>query len=230
MRTLLLITTLLISLWSEATDAKEVLQKVRDTYSSRNISYNTEYKLYKGHKSNTVHTSYKGEVYSFEGNTYQKIDNSEFIYTKSYSLTINHDEKEIRLDKANQVFQSAIDFDALFSEYKELKLTEKDDSYSVVLYVSEYSSLPCSLIKLEVDKNNYQVRRVDIYYSYLQDFSQTFGKQDLEMAHLRIEFTSINMSPEERKEVFASSAYVIGKGKLAQPSKKYQNYVITDNR
>jgi hypothetical protein len=211
-------------------DVTSVLKKVQEVYGSGNMSYSTKYSLFKGHKSTVVHTSYEGEVYSYNKEIYQKIGPSEFIYGSDYFLHVSHEEKAMILGSAQQTMQQEVDLSQVLNECKSSELVEQGEYYKLTFRMKQMSGVPCSVILVYVNKKDYTLHRMDLYYNYFEDYSEEFGEKDMHQPHLKIEFTSMNLKPKERKDLFVRSNYLKEQNSALTPTGACLGYELIDQR
>lgn len=221
---------ILLSFSASAVDLNSVIKKVQTVYAEKNLSYTTKYSLFKGHKSTTVHSSYEGEIYSYGGLLYQKIGESEFLYGSDYFLQISHEEKAMLLGRSQKSMQQEVDFNQVLNECKSSEIEDKGDYYKIVFFMKANSGIPCSVVKIRVDKKSYTLQRMDLYYSYFEDYSEEFGKVDMHQPHIRIEFGEANFNPKERKQLFELSQYVKQTNSIYVPTGTCVGYELIDQR
>ncbi len=221
---------LLTTCFSYGADVQSVLQKVQEVYASGNMSYSTKYSLFKGHKSTKVHSSYEGEVYSYNDEIYQKIGPSEFIYGRDYFLHMSHEEKAMILGNAQKTMQQEVDLSSVLKECKSSELVEQGDYYKLIFRMNQTSGVPCSVILVYVNKSKYTLHRMDLYYSYFEDYSESFGTKDMHQPHLKIEFSSMDLKPKERKSLFVRSNYLEQENSELSPTGKCLGYELIDQR
>ncbi len=227
-KTALILIVFSLSAVVHGADLKGVLAKMKENQKS-NLSYSMTYQLFKGHKSAMLHSSYDGEVYSFDGNSYKRINHTEMISTNEFNVKIDKDEKVMVLS-ATAILEQEVDVDQALKECSKSVLIEKDDYYHLVFRFNTTSSIPCTAIKIRVDKKTYQVLQLDLFYSTFQDFSTNWKKQDLHQAHLKILFSNIKVSPKEHPEVFKQSTYLSVTNSILSPNGDYKGYELIDNR
>lgn len=214
--------------WSQ--DVNSILTKVNAAYSNKNVSYLTRYELFKGHKATKVHSFYTGEVLSYEGNIYQKIDKTEFVYTDGFSVKINSEEKVIVVSNGQTNVSRELDLDVAMKECLSSKIIDKGNYYSIEMSMKPESSIQCSVIQLRVDKVNYTLQQIDIYYSFLQDFSEIYSQQDLHQPHMKIKFTNMNVKASNKPILFSESSYFSLKNNVLVAVGNYKTYTLHDNR
>lgn len=225
---LFVVLALTVSAWSQ--DVHSVLTKVNETYSDKNVSYSTKYELFKGHKSNAVYSSYLGEVLSYASNVYQKIDKTEFIYTENFSVKINSQDKDLVVLAGKNNVNPELDLELALKECSSSKLEDKGSFYRIILSMKPESSLQCSVIKLEINKTNFTLNQIDIYYSFLQDFSAVYTQKDLNQPHMRIKFSNMNLDAISKAGLFSESSYYSVDENTIEPSGTYASYTLHDNR
>jgi len=230
MKRYLLLIVLFVSGFSWSQDLKTILAKVNAAYSGKNVSYDTRYELFKGHKSNEVHSFYQGKVVSSKGNTYQKVDKTEFVYTESFSVKINADEKALVVLPGQQNIRPELDLEVALRDCAESKVIDKGSFYRIILTMKAGSALQCSVIKLEIDKKKFTLNQIDIYYSFFQDFSATFSQTDMEQPHMRIKFSNVNLDASPKERLFLQKTYYSDEGSSLKPTGSYATYRLYDNR
>lgn len=226
----LLVISVFLSFSVKAVDLNTVMEKVKAVYSQKNMSYTTKYSLYKGHKSTTVHSSYEGEIYAYNSLLYQKIGKSEFLYGSDYFLHISHEEKAMVLGEPQKTMQQQVDLSQVLAECKNSEIIDKGDYYKIAFFMKTTSGIPCSVVKIRVDKKNYTLLRMDLYYSYFEDYSEEFGEVDMHQPHIKIEFGKVNFNPSERKELFELSQYLTQSNSVYTPTGTCKGYELIDQR
>lgn len=230
MRILTSIALVFLAFSSYATTVEEVLTKVKDAQSNtKELAYRSTYQLFKGHKSNEVHTSYEGYLYRKGKQVYQRIDDVEFIYGEDYYLHVSHREKAMMLDVQQKAIQVETDIQQLLAQCSEKELRDKEDYYEIVLWYKHAANSPFGVVKLRVEKESFSIRRMDLYYSHLQDFSVDYKQQDLQRPHLRILFDEVNPD-KETKGLFDFSKYLHKKQNKLIPAGSCSGYELIDNR
>ena len=230
MKALVLFIGLMLTGISWSQDVNTILTKVNTSYSNKNVSYSTRYELFKGHQSTNLHSFYVGEVVSHNGSVYQKIDKTEFVYTENFSVKINSDEKALVVLPGREKVSPELDLELALSDCASSKVIDKGSFYRIVLTMKPESSLQCSEIKLEVNKDNFTLNQIDIYYSFLQDFSTVFSQQDLNQPHMRIKFSNVNLEASGKDKLFSQTTYYsLNNGGLI-PAGNYAAYTLHDNR
>jgi hypothetical protein len=203
---------------------------VNATYTDKNVSYSTKYELYKGHKATKIHSFYTGEVLSQDGNVYQKIDKTEFIYTEDFSVKINSGEKALVVLAGQTNINPELNLELALKECSSSKLVDKGSYYSIEMTMNPMSSLQCSVIQLRVDKANFTLQQIDVYYSFLQDFSVVYTEQDLNQPHMKIKFTNMNLNASTKTGLFSQSSYYSIDNRTLKAIGKYATYTLHDNR
>lgn len=211
--------------------ADEVVSKLRDKYSNASrIEYRTVYELFKTHASSEIVSSYNGYVYREGKLMYQKIHNTEFVYGVDFSLKINADEKAIQLNKRPQALDLELNLDETLQQCVEKSVKEMDRYYSVTLTLKQTSSIPLSVMKLRIDKKDFSLLQLDLYYSNHQDFSTDYRVKDLNRPHLRIRFTDITFAPVDNRSLFKLERYIEKRKNYLSPATTYKEYTFIDTR
>lgn len=227
---LLLLMFCSISYTTYATDVKEIIAKMHNVYGDRSYSYRIKYKLYKGHTSKEVHSNQMGEVLVNKSFFYQRVDQTEFINGNGFYLKISNAERAMVLEQQKKENVLPVDIDAALKECSDHKIYDKEGYYVIWLYLKEYSQVPCSKIRMAIKKSDFTLRSLDLFYTYQQDFSENFGKQDLHQPHLRLEFDKINFTSSSDLNQFELKHYIRTYNSILSPKGKYEGFELFDNR
>lgn len=215
---------------AKASDVEEVMKKMHAVYKTKTLSFNTTYSLFKGHFNKEVHSSYTGEIFKSEEGTYQKIKNTEFVYGKDFTLQISHDEKAMVVSNAQEAFFGNVDFEEVMKKCRSNKIIEKEDIFIIIFQLNITSRIPYSTITLKIDRSNYTLKQLDLYYSSQEDFSTKFEEKDLHQPHLQIEFNDISFKPNMSSSLLMRSTYLKIKNSALITTDKYKDYKLIDNR
>jgi|SRR5690554_602033 len=218
------------SILANANDVETVLRKMHSVYNTNDISFKSTYTLFKGHFETKVHSSYKGYVYKKGTNVYQKINNTEFVYGVNYSLKINNDEKAMVLSGAQNAVFTNVDLKQVMKECKSSKIVEENGAFLITFYMNPFSEIPCTFITVKIDKSNYTLLGLDLYFSSYEDFSEDYESRLLVQPHLRISFNDIKLKPSIDNSLFDFSSYLTDKKSMLTASGKYSGYTVLDYR
>lgn len=212
-------------------DAKEILKKMGQVY-EKNSTYEfyMRYDLFKGEKGTKVETTYNGYFVKNKVNIYQKIDQTEFVVTPSFCVKISHSEKIVELMQGEEYKNQDIDFEKTIKECKEIKLEEKDKNYLITLILKANSQVPFSYVKVLVNKTNYHLVQLDMYYWQLEDFSKNPNKKDLQKPHVRVTYSKFSKKPAVKSTVFLFENYFKTVKNMLSPVGVIQSYELIDNR
>ena len=230
MRSVLFILFITVSFASFSADVKTVIEKMQSVYASKDMSYSATYRLYKGHSSTKVHSSYNGKIISKGENLYQKIKNTEFIYTSDFFLKISQEEKILAVDLPQKNNQLQVDVSAALKQCASKTIKEVNGDYIIELTLNNSAQLQCSKIVLKIASDNYVLKQLEIYYTYFEDFSTSYSTKDLHQPKLSIEFSSIVFNPTVDKKIFDLSKYVSNRNGSLSPTAAYTGYELIDYR
>lgn len=210
-------------------DVKTLLNKVQEKHKGR-LSSDIKYEIFKGHSSSVPSSSQIGFFVSRDGLAYQKINQSEFIYGKDFSLQISHREKIMVLSQASKLNYGNVDFALIEKESSSQKLEEKDGFYFITIILKATSVVPCSKIIYKINKKKYYLVQADFYYSVQEDFATKFNETDLHYPHLRISFSNIDITPNWNEELTNFSTYFSTVQNIIKPKGRLVNYRLIDQR
>lgn len=210
--------------------AKEVLQKMAAVYEkSSNYEVKQRYELFKGEKGSKVEYSYDGIFRKNKGNVYQKIDQTEFIVTNDFCLKISHSENIVELSKGDVYNNKDFDFEKTLKECKEVKLEETEKNYYLTLHLKQSSQVPYTRIELKINKSNFHLIQLDLYYWHQEDFSEDVKKKDMHTPHMRVYYLEFNRN-KIPSEIFEFTHYFEKKGHFIKLKGELEKYELIDQR
>ena len=231
MKAISILLCFLFSFTAQAIEVEELIQAIKTNYAlTKKLEYFSTYELYKGHRSEKVHSTYQGYVYRNEKQVYQKINNTELIYGNDFFLKINHKEKAIALDLAQININREVDLEEVLKNCESKTIEEKEDHYQIRLDYNTIASSPFSSVEIRIDEKTKNLIQMDLYYATMQDFSTHFQAPDLAQAHLKISFHKWNKHPKEDKSLFEFENYMATTNSMLSPTGKYKGYELVDNR
>lgn len=231
MKALFLFLSLFVSTVSFSMNVKELIGKMQKIYNDKSsMEYDCTYELFKDHKSDVVTESYKGFFYRNGSKVYQKIDETEFIYTNDFFLQISNSEKLIALSQPQKLISTPVDLDLALKSCSKTELEEKDGYFAVTLIIKNSSDLPFSVVKMRIDKKKYFLERLDVYYSDMSDFSEEFNKSDQQRPHLKITFTEPKLNPKQANYFELDRYFSKNSSGIMKLTTKYEGYQLIDNR
>lgn len=231
MKFIIVLACSLVSFVSFGLSPEEIIEKMNSNYMKADrLEYNTVYSLLKGHKSTQVVESYQGYVYRENKDLYQRIHNTEFIYGQDFFSKINHDEKrmELGVPRVNQNMEVS-DVVNLESCSK-VELFDKGSYYSIKMYYVFGAQSPFSAVMLRVNKKDFKLLQIDLFYASFQNFSKEALQQDNAQAHLKIEFSKMTTKPKSKSDLFELAHYVSKTKNILNPTGKYSGYKLIENQ
>ena len=209
------------ALWGQ--DVTTVLEQVRANYTStQRMEYTATYELFKA-GSEQKQSSYKGYVYKEGNRLYQKIDQTELVYTPDFSLKVNHKQQSMEVGRGEKMVYSGFDLDQVLGVCQSKSMTKQGKDYRVELVLNAGG---ISKIRLKVDAR-YLLQQVDVYYAVLQDFSTERGKTDMAVPHLKITMQDHSKNPAEQLERFTRSRYLVTREGNDIPAADFKGYAVT---
>jgi hypothetical protein len=231
MKAVFLLLAILVSFMSSSMTVKELIGNMQKIYNEKShMEYNCSYELFKNHKSDVVTENYKGFFYRDNSKVYQKIDEMEFVYTPEFFLQISNSEKLVALSQPQKLMSMPVDLDLALKNCSKTELEEKEGYYAVTLIIKNNSDLPFSVVKMRIDKKEYFLERLDVYYSDMSDFSEEFDKKDEQRPHLKITFDKPRMNPKQKKYFELNTYFSKNSSGIMKLVEKYDGYTLIDNR
>ena len=109
-------------------------------------------------------------------------------------------------------------------------MEESGGAFLIVLELRATSQIPFSTITLIIDKSNYSLKQLDLYYSSQEDFSTNFKEKDLHQPHLQIKFSDIEFNPNKNTDLLRRSTYLKIENSVLTTTDKYEGYKLIDYR
>lgn len=213
-----------------AMDAKEVLSNMQTAYAkAERLEYTSSYQLFKGHVGEDLAESYSAYVYKNNDQLYQKIGAVTTVYASAFMLQIDHEQKELLLNKMYKAPAVTMDLKTALSFCSETSCVLKNNVYEVILIIKPNASVPYEKMVLRIASADYKLLQMDLFYSSQQDFSET-EQQDLHQPHLRISFSDISFSAKKKDNYFDLSTYVSASNDTLVVNNPYTGYNLQDNR
>jgi len=231
MRTIIYI---LIIIWGCPLSAQishdTIFEKVRENYSSaKPIQFNTVYNLYKNYTTQSVNETYKGEYFkNQQGDTFIKINNTEYFLTKKISAQINRDEKIILVMGSDNLKKDGFNILQTLNLFNKGSLKDKKTHWEVELLGKQISQLPYSRIVIHISKD-YYIQKQIYYYSNGIDFSKDFSKPDIQAPRLEIICSKPNRNTISSK-IFDFSKYFTINGTSLKLSEASKDFSLIDQR
>ena len=230
MRTVYIVIFLMIINHAYSMDALDVIKRMQQVYTAEKLEYQCKYELFKGHESNVAHESYAGYIYRRHNYVYQKIGQTELVFSKGFSIRINHEEQAIALHEAQKAPPLDINTEQALKECSQVLVEDKGIYYEIKLLLKPLSTLPFSSISMQIRKKDYHLQQLDLYYSLVQDFSANSNKSDLQQPHMKVTFGELELSPVDRPELFAFNTYLKKEDNILIPADTCTGYELIDNR
>lgn len=209
--------------------ANEILKKMNAQFIiAKTMKFDSKYNLYKTHQSNKVYETYSGFfLKNAKNDIYMRIDKTEFINDKDYSLKINHKEKAMLIQEKTH-FSTVIDDVSKLWQFCEVSSLKDFKKYwEIILVPKKLSGLTYSKIILIVNKS-YLIDKEIFYYNTPMNFSKDYKNQDSDYPRLEVLYSNYSNNGDTSL-INTDSYFLINNGKVI-PRAKYKNYQVTDNR
>ena len=229
--TILLLIGFLLSMTTFGQSVSDVFKKLNTQYTnSKPLQYATKYSLYKDYQTKVVSQSYNGSFMKTATNVvYMKIDDTEFINGKQFSVKINHKEKAMDVSNKPGLSTAEFDMNKLLVLCKIVSYKDYKVYWEIVMTPGEYSGLTYSKIVLNINKN-FTIQKQVFYYNTEVNFSTDYKKQNLSMPRLEIVYSNYNNNPVDSSKMNVYSFFSISKNNKITATAKYKDYEVSDVR
>jgi hypothetical protein len=222
---------LTLSFVGSSAEVKDVIEKMQLNYASnKTFSMNAKYILYKKHDSGNVFQEYSGFIGNGPEGMYQKIDQTELISTKEFSIQVSHSDQKVyyALPKKHEAIA---DVSTAIKKASSSTIVEKNGVYIIEFSFENKLNIDLSHVRLKIDVKTFLLKSIDIYYSTQTDFSKDFFTTDYAQSHLRIEYSNYKKQNTTEKAKYALSTYVSkNKSNIISLVGNYKDYELIDIR
>lgn len=218
-------------------DFSKDIAKAYSAYKTERICFNIKYVLHESHKSDSRIISAKnGSYVKSKDKTLSKYDHLSTLTASNKIIVVDGDEKNIRIKKFNKdLYKEVPDFISQFKDFeKSISKTYllKSDDPNILCYSVELKKnglIPVSKYEIFIDKKNYYIVRMSLYYLNKLEKDDDYGIKGTEIPRLDILFSDFNDKKVFDESEFSDAYYYIkAKGKLL-PSVNYKNYVVKED-
>ena len=120
---------------------------------------------------------------------------------------------------------SDLDFEALLKRSASLELKTEEKNYVVLIWFPA-DAREFSLVKITLDKKEFELKKLDLYYATSTDFSKGITQPDYEQPHLRISYGDLSEKIKKDAGRYQLKTYLsAGKG-----DGLYKGYELIDKR
>ena len=230
----ILIICILVLLFSNKASGQDFNTIIKEVIAHNNkdtYHYNLHYKVFRGEKGQKVYEDYKGVMALKEGNFYQKIDVMETLQTSTFIVKLNHNDKQIRIDRGDAltpVNTLSLDLSTIDKLFDKGTVEDLGSVYKLELLSKKTSGSQYSKVFVHIDKQTKKMIKQVMFLRQLQDFSSsnTFPSNDqYDIARLEISIIDINDDIARKDELFKQERYftiVNNKIKLGNEFKNFE--------
>lgn len=221
---------LVVHFAGSAQDVNEVLKKMQAHFlDNPRLEYYSTYELFKG-SSEDLESRYSGYVYKENELLYQKINGTEFVFGKEFTLKINSEQRSIELENIRKFNYGELDLAETLKFCSEKKIKKKNGFYVIDLIMDVKLNTGLQKISLKINSEDYQMNQLDLYYSVLQEFSKSNGIKELDLPSMRVTIYNFSVNPKKNEAMFEFSTYLSKVQNAFFPQAMYEGYTFIDNR
>lgn len=209
---------------------KKWLEKIRDKYQHmESVDMLMQYQLYKGHNSNTMHSSYD-VIYKRNGNHfYQKIANYEVIVNEDYSITIHHENGLIIVSNPAKIELFDVNIENSLKQCQNIDISYSRKSVQVSMFMHQKSNLPFARIDVFANKNS-ELEKIVLYYSHQTNFSDSYFNPEYDKARLEIHYLSAKPQWKDQNNILNTETYFSVENMKIITTDLFKNYQVLDYR
>lgn len=218
--------------YAQSSDQKiaEILAKTKESYEKwDSYTLQSTYTLFQGQNSNRVDDSYEGFLVKNKEHYYSRIHNTEFVYSNTKMLKINHDQKRIQysiVDVKNTNPTQQMDIATYLVYYKDKKLEETEDQFICTLTTTAITPLPYGKVAFYIDKDSHQINKQVLYYLTKGAFKDQNGKEFYAVPRLEITFSELKSEISSHLDKLMLTNYVFMKKDGIRGKEKLASYEI----
>jgi hypothetical protein len=209
---------------------KEVIHKMKTVYENDEFQINSTYYVYKGHHADKPFSQYKGIYCKLKGVVYQKAGELEVLSNKDFTLSISNENKQMTLNPPSSLEFNNLDLDKILGFCEKTSIETDETYYKIILKFPSNTDLPFSAVYLHINKLNFELYKMNIFYSYQKDFAEIFSEVDMEFPRLRIVYEPLSGKVDSKQEFLNVNNYLLIKNNSITPTGDYINYELNDLR
>lgn len=214
----------------EAQDFDVIVQEMIEEHGKESYYFDLNYALYKGIDGSKVYEEYKGVMALKDNKFYQKIGAMESLQTSSFMVMLNHEDKEILINRSetNQPVNTlTLDLKTLHQLYDKGGLETTDKTYILELIPKQNAGSLFSRLWLHIDKKSKKYVKQVMLFSQLQDFSHfNDSSKDNQYDVGRLEISFLNDDREIEDKIFEESRYFQVTSNKIKLSKEFQGFEL----
>jgi len=211
----------------------EIIQGAQNYTANNDFKVAITYQLFKGVDGNNIIEEYKGMYAKNKDSYYSKIKNTEIVYTPTFYVKVNHDQKAMVFVN-NQVNKeqknSLVDLDAILKNFENIKIIDKGSYWQCEMVAIEYSQSPFSKIIMDINKKNYAIKKQVLYLTNMIDFSDNERtKAEYNIPKLILTYSNYSDLSTYDLGLFKKNKYTTSSNGKVAPATKYKDYEIIKN-
>ena len=187
------------------------------------------YTVYTDSISNIKKEELKGELIKNNEDYYFKMKETEFLFSPTYSLKVNHTQKAIVYAEQKNASENALNneapFIALINNYESKEVADKSESWECVL--SNPKSLSSySKIIFYISKRDYSIIKQIYFFSSSMEKQLNPNNLNTKKERFEIVQTSYTKSPKVEEKLFDLENYLNIKNNNYVPSEALKTYKV----
>lgn len=208
--------------------ATQILNKTIEAYKSKSdLSYNSNYSLFKDYKTKIAYEQYYGVVLRKKGVNYVKIKNTEFVSFSDYGLKINHDQKAVLMEKGKtEPKESPMSIEAYTKDFTAKLLPSDGNYYICELSPPKVSQIMLHKVLLYINKTDYSISKQVLYLVEQIETVGTKGKTEYSVPRLEISYSKREKNEARDNALLTKANYFTQKGGQIVLSKKISKYKL----
>ncbi|WP_040254149.1 hypothetical protein [Psychroserpens mesophilus] len=194
-----------------------------------NFKKTLRYTVYTDSISEVKKEELNGELIKSGQNYYFKLKETEFLFSKTFSLKVNHIQKAMIFSKEQNNFETSLNeqvpFLALIKNFNSNKVIDMTNSWKCVLSDPRNIS-PYSKIIFFISKNNYAVTKQVYFFSSSMEKKLNPEMENTKNERFEIVETNFQKDPKIDESLFNLEKYIQVKNNNYVPSEPLKTYKV----
>lgn len=206
----------------------DILKKTSEYYSSKKqFEIKMTYKIYPSASSKKANEIYTGSIIKHNSNYYSKIDNTEIINGKGFSLKIDNKEKTMQYQPYQSEHENTFtDLKNYCSYFNGFRITESGSQWICIMTTPDISFVPYSKLIIHINKSDYSMSKQIIYFLTPDETTDKKGNTVINYPRMEIDFLDFKL--QINPLLFNINNYLILKKDKVYTNKKYESYEIVE--
>ena len=230
-QSLVVLQLIVCSAYTQETEGSYMLSKMAAYYQNKEAyALNLDYKMYMGHKKDTLTESYSSQIFKNKEEFQMRTDGYNMYVFDDMQITLVIDEKQLYINEKTLNTDSVVmlkDIEDSNNNYDVIILEQSKNKASLKLMPKNKASVNYSQINMDITLPSYKVLNQTIFYNYEASYRTVSGSVKKAKPCL---FFVINEYKGPKVAFLQKEDLITVKHDAITPSPTYKGFKLTDQR